>query len=70
MDGKSTREILSDLLAANQQLIKKIRQQLLPYKNSSTRHNVWLRFQGYSKVMLRSGGGGKGKGGEGARPGA
>jgi hypothetical protein len=56
VDGKSAREVLSDLLAANQQLIRKIRQQLLPYKNSSTKHEVWLRFQGYSKVVLRKGG--------------
>jgi hypothetical protein len=59
VSGKSTREILNDLLAANQQLIKKIRKQLLPYKNSPTKHDVWLRFQGYSKVILRKGGGGK-----------
>jgi|GEM_PF-6096631 len=59
VEGKSAREILADLLAANQQLIKKIRKQLLPYKNSPTRHDVWLRFQGYSKVVLRKGGGGK-----------
>lgn len=59
VDGKSARQILSDLLAANQQLIKKIRKQLLPYKNSPTKHDVWLRFQGYSKVVLRKGGGGK-----------
>jgi hypothetical protein len=67
VDGKSAREILSDLLAANQQLIKKIRQQLLPYKNSATKHDVWLRFQGYSKVIVRKGGGGKQ---EDAKPGA
>ena len=60
VDGKSAREILDDLLSANQQLIKKIRQQLLPYKNSPTTHDVWLRFQGYSKVILRKGGGGQG----------
>lgn len=59
VDGKSAREILNDLLAANQQLIKKIRKQLLPYKGSATRHDVWLRFQGYSKVIMRKGGGGK-----------
>jgi hypothetical protein len=59
VDGKSAREILADLLSANQQLIKKIRKQLLPYKNSPTKHDVWLRFQGYSKVVLRKGGGGK-----------
>ncbi|MDO7876505.1 hypothetical protein Q5H93_17305 [Hymenobacter sp. ASUV-10] len=59
VEGKSTREILSDLLAANQQLIKKIRKQLLPYKNSPTKHDVWLRFQGYSKVVLRTGGSAK-----------
>lgn len=60
VDGKSARELLSDLLAANQQLIKKIREQLLPYKNSPTKHDVWLRFQGYAKVLLRKGGGGQG----------
>ena len=59
VEGKSAREILADLLAANQQLIKKIRKQLLPYKGSATKHDVWLRFQGYSKVLLRKGGGGK-----------
>lgn len=56
--GKSNREILSALLAANQQLLKKIRKQLQPYKGSAAKHDVWLRFQGYSKVVLRKGGGG------------
>ncbi len=60
--GKSDREVLSALLAANQQLIKKIRKQLLPYKGSAKKHDVWLRFQGYSKVVLRKGGGGKATG--------
>ena len=56
MAGKTDREILSALLATNQQLLKKIRKQLLPYKGSAAKHDVWLRFQGYAKVVMRKGG--------------
>lgn len=54
--GKSNCEVLSGLLAANQQLIKKIRKQQPSYKGSAAKHEVWLRFQGYAKVVLRKGG--------------
>ena len=35
-----------------------MRQQLRPYKNSPTKHDVWLRFQGYTKLIVLGGGGG------------
>ncbi|MBD2716359.1 hypothetical protein KBK19_15065 [Microvirga sp. STR05] len=31
-------------------------QQLRPYKDSPTRHDVWLRSQGYTKSIVRNGG--------------
>ena len=45
------------LLRRNADLIKKLRQQLRPYKNSPTKHEVWLRFQGYTRVIELGGGG-------------
>jgi hypothetical protein len=43
-----------------------IGRQLLPYKDSGTKHEVWLRFPGYSKVVLRRG---RSKGHEAPTPG-
>ena len=31
---------------------------LRPYKNSPAKHEVWLRFQGYTRVIELGGGGG------------
>ncbi|MDO7854757.1 hypothetical protein [Hymenobacter convexus] len=44
-------------LARNTSLIKKIRVQLRPYQSSPTKHAVWLRFRGYTKLIVLSGGG-------------
>ncbi len=37
-----------------------MRTQLKVYQNSPTRHEVWLRFQGYTKLIILGGGGPKG----------
>ena len=34
--------------------------QLKPYQNSPAKHAVWLRFQGYTKLMVLGQGGPKG----------
>ncbi|GAB3863682.1 hypothetical protein GCM10028824_00230 [Hymenobacter segetis] len=48
------------LLARNANLIKEIRVQLKPYQSSPTKHAVWERFQGYTKLIILGGGGPKG----------
>ena len=58
--GGTDRNRLIALLRRNSDLIKKMRQQLRPYKNSPTKHDVWLRFQGYTRVIERGGGGATG----------
>ena len=55
--GSTDRNRLMALLRRNGNLIKLLRQQLRPYKNSPTKHDVWLRFQGYTRVIERGGGG-------------
>ena len=57
VDGSTSRKTLIALLARNTALIKKMRVQLRPYKDSPTRHAVWLRFQGYTKVIVLGQGG-------------
>jgi len=58
--GSTDRNRLIALLRRNGNLIKLLRQQLRPYKNSPTKHDVWLRFQGYTRVIERGGGGAPG----------
>ena len=50
--GGTDRNRLIALLRRNTDLIKKMRKQLRPYKNSPTKHDVWLRFQGYTRLIL------------------
>ena len=58
--GATDRKTLIALLRRNANLIKEMRTQLKPYENSSTKHEVWLRFQGYTKLIILGGGGPKG----------
>ena len=58
MSGSTDRNRLIALLRRNANLLKKVRQQLRPYKNAPTKHEVWLRFQGYTKLIVLGGGGG------------
>ena len=58
--GSTDRKTLIALLARNTNLIKEMRQQLKAYENSPTKHEVWLRFQGYTRLIVLGGGGGKG----------
>ena len=60
VDGSTDRKALIALLARNANLIKEIRVQLRAYQNSSTKHAVWQRFQGYTKLIILGGGGPKG----------
>ncbi|WP_210516644.1 hypothetical protein [Hymenobacter terricola] len=50
--GSTDRKTLIALLRRNANLIKEMRVQLKAYENSPTKHNVWLRFQGYTKLIL------------------
>ncbi|MBF9222788.1 hypothetical protein [Hymenobacter ruricola] len=59
VSGSTARQTLIGLLARNTDLIKKIRVQLRPYQKSPTKHDVWLRFQGYTKLIILGGGGPK-----------
>ena len=43
----------------NANLIKEMRVQLKPYQSSLAKHEVWLRFQGYTKLIVLGGGGPK-----------
>ena len=54
------RKTLIALLRRNANLIKEMRVQLRPYQNSPTKHEVWERFQGYTKLIILGGGGPKG----------
>ena len=56
--GSTDLKKLEALLRRNANLIKEIRKQLKAYKNSKTKHEVWLRFVSYTKIINRSGGGG------------
>ena len=58
--GATDRKILIALLRRNANLIKDMRVQLKPYETSPTKHDVWLRFQGYTKLIILGGGGPKG----------
>jgi hypothetical protein len=60
VSGSTDRKTLIGLLARNTALIKQIRVQLRPYQKSATKHDVWLRFQGYTKVIVLGGGGPQG----------
>ena len=66
--GSTDRKTLIALLRLNANLIKEIRVQLKPYESSPTKHEVWLRFQGYTKLIILGGGGPKG--GAAAKPAA
>ncbi|WP_046247355.1 hypothetical protein [Hymenobacter terrenus] len=57
--GTTDRKTLIALLARNNDLIKKLRVQFKPYQSSPTKHEVWLRFQGYTKVIILGKGGPK-----------
>ncbi|WP_310396592.1 hypothetical protein [Hymenobacter sp.] len=50
--GSTDRQTLIDLLRRNTALINQIRVQLRPYQNSPAKHEVWLRFQGYTKLIV------------------
>ena len=58
--GTTDRKTLIALLNRNATLIKELRVQFKPYQNSPTKHEVWLRFQGYTKLIVLGGGGPKG----------
>ena len=60
VEGSTERKALIALLRRNANLIKEMRTQLKAYENSSTKHEVWLRFQGYTKLIILGGGGAKG----------
>jgi len=55
--GATDRKTLIALLRRNANLIKEIRVQLKPYQSSPTKHAVWQRFQGYTKLIILGGGG-------------
>ena len=58
--GATDRKTLIALLRRNANLIKELRVQLKPYQSSPTKHEVWLRFQGYTRLIILGGGGPKG----------
>jgi hypothetical protein len=60
VEGSTDRKTLIALLRRNANLIKEMRVQLKAYESSPTKHDVWLRFQGYTKLIILSGGGPKG----------
>ena len=60
VEGSTERKTLIALLRRNTNLIKEIRVQLKPYQSSATKHEVWERFQGYTRLIVLSGGGPKG----------
>ena len=55
--GATDRKTLIALLRRNANLLKEIRVQLKPYQSSPTKHEVWQRFQGYTKLIILGGGG-------------
>jgi len=59
--GATDRKTLIALLRRNANLIKEMRVQLKPYQSSPTKHAVWLRFQGYTKLIVLGQGGPQGK---------
>ena len=60
VEGSTERKTLIALLRRNSNLLKEMRVQLKPYANSPTKHAVWERFQGYTKLIILGGGGPKG----------
>ncbi|MDQ2793634.1 MAG: hypothetical protein M3Y12_06450 [Bacteroidota bacterium] len=58
--GATARKTLIALLRRNANLIKEMRVQLKAYESSPTKHEVWQRFQGYTKLIVLGGGGPKG----------
>ncbi|WP_236050141.1 hypothetical protein [Hymenobacter negativus] len=60
VEGSTERKTLIALLRRNANLIKEMRTQLKAYQNSPTKHEVWLRFQGYTRLITLGGGGPKG----------
>ena len=58
--SSTDRKTLIALLRRNANLIKEMRVQLKAYESSPTKHEVWLRFQGYTKLIILGGGGPKG----------
>ncbi|WP_460609991.1 hypothetical protein [Hymenobacter terrigena] len=60
VEGSTDRKTLITLLRRNANLIKEMRVQLKAYESSPTKHDVWLRFQGYTKLIVLGGGGPKG----------
>ena len=59
--GATDRKTLIALLRRNANLIKEMRVQLKPYQSSPTKHEVWERFQGYTRLIILGGGGPKGE---------
>ena len=57
--GATDRKTLIALLRRNANLIKELRVQLKPYQSSPTKHAVWERFQGYTRLIVLGGGGPK-----------
>ncbi len=57
--GSTDHKTLIALLRRNADLIKEIRVQLKPYQSSPAKHAVWLRFQGYTKLIVLGQGGPK-----------
>ena len=57
--GSTDRKTLIALLRRNANLIKEMRVQLKPYQHSPTKHEVWLRFQGYTRLIVLGQGGPK-----------
>ena len=58
--GATDRKTLLALLRRNANLIKEMRVQLKPYQSLLTKHEVWLQFQGYTKLVVLGQGGPKG----------
>jgi hypothetical protein len=56
VEGSTARKTLEALLRRNADLVKQLRVQLRPYKGT-TKNEVWLRFEGYTKLLVRGGGG-------------
>ena len=56
--GATDRKTLIALLRRNANLIKEMRVQLKLYQSLPTKHEVWERFQGYTKLIILGGGDG------------
>lgn len=57
VSGSTARNTLIGLLRRNADLVKQMRVQLRPYQSSPTKHEVWERFQGYTRVIVLGQGG-------------